>query len=189
MAGSIEIKRDSSADIVLNNLFRLTPMQTSFGVNMLALNGGRPELMTLKDLVGAFVAFREEVVTRRTRFDLGKARERGHTLVGLAVAVANIDEVIKLIRAAPDAAANATSAICAALIGRSRHGRGDVIDLCLLDSAIGALGNTGVETLTTGTQYAVEHVVRIEKPQVPWAESGADVAGDIQRNMQAHGAP
>ena len=99
-----ELKRDASAQVVLNQLYRYSELQSSFGVNMLALNGGRPELMTLKDLVGAFVAFREEVVTRRTRFDLGKARERGHTLVGLAVAVANIDEVIKLIRAAPDAA-------------------------------------------------------------------------------------
>jgi DNA gyrase subunit A len=100
----IELKRDASADVVLNQLYRYSDLQTSFGVNMLALNGGRPEQMNLKDLIGAFVAFREEVVTKRTRFDLMKARERGHTLVGLAVAVANIDEVIRLIRAAPDAA-------------------------------------------------------------------------------------
>ncbi|MDE3115413.1 MAG: DNA gyrase subunit A [Pseudomonadota bacterium] len=100
----IELKRDASAEVVLNQLYRYSDMQTSFGVNMLALNGGKPEQMNLKDLLGAFVAFREEVVARRTRFDLGKARERGHTLVGLAVAVANIDEVIRLIRAAPDAA-------------------------------------------------------------------------------------
>jgi len=100
----IEIKRDASADVVLNQLYRFSELQTSFGVNMLALNNGKPELMNLKDLIGAFVVFREEVVTRRTRYELAKARDRGHVLVGLAVAVANIDEVIALIRAAPDAA-------------------------------------------------------------------------------------
>ena len=100
----IELKRDASAQVVLNQLYRFSELQTSFGVNMLALNGGRPELMNLKEMVAAFVLFREEVVTRRTRHELAKARERGHTLVGLAVAVANIDEVIALIRAAPDTA-------------------------------------------------------------------------------------
>ncbi len=101
----IELKRDASADVVLNQLYRYSQLQTSFGVNMLALNGGRPQVLNLKDLIGAFVAFREEVVTRRTRFELSKARDRGHILVGLAVAVANIDEVIALIRAAPDVSA------------------------------------------------------------------------------------
>jgi DNA gyrase subunit A len=101
----IEIKRDASAEVVLNQLYRYSELQTSFGVNMLALNGGRPQLLNLKDMIGAFVAFREEVVTRRTRFELTRARDRGHILVGLAIAVANIDAVIKLIRAAPDAAA------------------------------------------------------------------------------------
>ncbi|MEJ1968849.1 MAG: DNA gyrase subunit A [Rhizomicrobium sp.] len=100
----IELKRDASSEVVLNQLYRFSELQTTFGVNMLALNAGRPELMNLKTMIGAFVAFREEVVTRRTRFELAKARDRGHTLVGLAVAVANIDEVIALIRAAPDAA-------------------------------------------------------------------------------------
>ncbi|HEY2070190.1 MAG TPA: DNA gyrase subunit A [Rhizomicrobium sp.] len=101
----IELKRDASSEVVLNQLYRFTEMQTSFGVNMLALNDGRPVLMNLKDMIGAFTHFREEVVTRRTRFELGKARDRGHILVGLAVAVANIDEVIAMIRRAPDAAA------------------------------------------------------------------------------------
>jgi len=100
----IELKRDASSDVVLNQLYRFSELQTTFGVNMLALNNGRPQLLSLKDLIAASVHFREEVVTRRTRFDLAKARERGHILVGLAVAVANIDEVIRLIRAAPDAA-------------------------------------------------------------------------------------
>src|SRR5690348_3228434 len=99
----IEIKRDASSDVVLNQLFRYSELQTTFGVNMLALNAGRPVLMNLKDLIGAFVTFREEVVTRRTRFELRKARDRAHILIGLAIAVANIDEVIALIRAAPDA--------------------------------------------------------------------------------------
>src|SRR5690349_12348897 len=100
----IELRRDASSDVVLNQLYRFSDLQTTFGVNMLAHNRGRPELMNLKDVIGAFVAFREEVVTRRTRFDLAVARDRGHILVGLAVAVANIDDVIALIRAAPDAA-------------------------------------------------------------------------------------
>lgn len=98
----VEIKRDAMADVVLNQLYRYTPLQTSFGANMVALNGGRPELMTLKDLIQAFVDFREEVVSRRTKFLLNKARERAHVLCGLAIAVANIDEVIRLIRTAPD---------------------------------------------------------------------------------------
>src|SRR5215475_687684 len=100
----IELKRDASSEVVLNQLYRFSSLQQSFGVNMLALNNGRPMLMNLKDLIGAFLAFREEVITRRTKFELAKARDRGHVLVGLAVAVANIDEVIRLIRAAPDAA-------------------------------------------------------------------------------------
>ena len=100
----IELRRDASPDVVLNQLYRHSQLQTSFNVNMLALNGGRPELMNLKDLIAAFIQFREEVITRRTRHDLAKARERGHVLVGLAIAVANIDEVIALIRAAADAA-------------------------------------------------------------------------------------
>src|ERR1700749_1125349 len=99
----IELKRDASPEVVLNQLYRFSQLQTSFGVNMLALDNGRPLQMNLKDLIGAFTNFREEVVTRRTKFELAKARDRGHILVGLAVAVANIDEVIRLIRAAPDA--------------------------------------------------------------------------------------
>jgi DNA gyrase subunit A len=100
----IELKRDADPEIVLNQLYRHTALQTSFGVNMLALNGGRPELMTLREVIAAFIAFREEVITRRTTFLLNKARQRAHILVGLLVAVANIDAVIALIRAAPDPA-------------------------------------------------------------------------------------
>lgn len=129
----IELKRDAVADVVLNQIYRYSPLQTSFGCNMVALNGGKPELMNLKDMLSAFIAFREEVVSRRTKFLLMKARERAHVLVGLAIAVANIDEVIKLIRTAPDPAAARTElmsrawpakdmAPLIALIADPRHG-------------------------------------------------------------------
>ncbi|MFN9847521.1 MAG: DNA gyrase subunit A [Alphaproteobacteria bacterium] len=98
----IEMKRDASAEVLLNQLYRYTPLQSSFGVNMLALNRGRPLQMGLRDMITAFVDFREEVVVRRTRFELGKARDRGHVLVGLAIAVANIDEFIHIIRSSRD---------------------------------------------------------------------------------------
>jgi DNA gyrase subunit A len=100
----IEVKRDAIADVVLNQLFRFTPLQTSFGANMLALNGGKPEQMNLKQILVAFIDFREEVITRRTAFELGKARDRAHIMAGLAVAVENLDPVIELIRGATDAA-------------------------------------------------------------------------------------
>ena len=100
----IELKRDATADVVLNQLFRFTPMQTSFGCNMLALNGGRPEQLTLRTFLTNFIAFREEVVARRTAFELRKARERSHILCGLAVTVSNVDEIVATIRASSDAA-------------------------------------------------------------------------------------
>ncbi len=100
----IELRREATAEVVLNQLFRHTNMQISFGVNMLALDGGRPRLFGLKDALMAFIAFREEVILRRSRFELAKARDRAHLLVGLAIAVANIDEVIRVIRASPDPA-------------------------------------------------------------------------------------
>ncbi len=99
----VELKRDAMADVVLNQLYRYTPLQSTFGANMVALDGGRPLVMNLKDLLTCFVAFREEVISRRTKYLLGKARDRAHVLVGLAIAVANIDEVIRLIRASNDA--------------------------------------------------------------------------------------
>ncbi len=100
----VELKRDATAEVVLNQLFRFTPMQTSFGCNMLALNGGRPEQLTLRDFLTAFLTFREEVVARRTAFELRKARERSHVLCGLAVAVSNVDEIVATIRSSTDAA-------------------------------------------------------------------------------------
>jgi DNA gyrase subunit A len=99
----VELRRDAVPDVVLNQLYRFTALQSSFGANMVALDAGRPQVMNLKDLLSSFVAFREEVIYRRTKHLLGKARDRAHILVGLAIAVANIDEVIRLIRAAKDA--------------------------------------------------------------------------------------
>jgi DNA gyrase subunit A len=100
----VELKRDASAEVVLNQLYRFTPLQSTFPVNALALNRGRPEQMGLREMLGAFVAFREEVVVRRIRHELAKARDRAHVLVGLAIAVANIDEVIHIIRSSKDPA-------------------------------------------------------------------------------------
>ena len=97
----IEVKKDVQADVILNQLYKLTPLQTSFGMNMLAINGGRPMMLNLKDIIAAFIEFREEVIRRRTIYELNKARDRAHTLVGLAIAVENIDPVIELIRTAP----------------------------------------------------------------------------------------
>nr|WP_272211291.1 DNA gyrase subunit A [Marinicella sp. W31]MDC2877179.1 DNA gyrase subunit A [Marinicella sp. W31] len=98
----VELKRDANADVILNQLYRYTPLQTSFGCNFVALNGGKPEQMSLLDILRAFVSFRENVVSRRTKYLLRKVRDRAHVLVGLAIAVANIDEIISLIRRAPD---------------------------------------------------------------------------------------
>jgi DNA gyrase subunit A len=98
----VEVRRDTMAEVVLNQLYRFTPLQTNFAANMLALDSGRPQVMNLKDFLTLFIAFREQVITRRTKFLLNKARDRAHILVGLAIAVANIDEVIRVIRTSPD---------------------------------------------------------------------------------------
>src|SRR5688572_15569704 len=94
----IDLKRDATPDVVLNQLWRHTPAQSSFPANMLAIRGGRPETLNLKDIIAAFVTFREEVITRRTKFELNKARERAHILLGLVIAVTNLDEVVRIIR-------------------------------------------------------------------------------------------
>ncbi|WP_321390997.1 DNA gyrase subunit A [Emcibacter sp.] len=101
----VEIKRDAVPEVVLNQLFRYTPLQTSFGANVLALNSGRPEVMNLRQIIEAFIKFREEVITRRTKFKLGKARDRAHILVGLVIAVNNLDKIVAMIRKAPNPAA------------------------------------------------------------------------------------
>ncbi len=95
----LDLKRDAVSDVVLNQIYRHTPAQSSFAINMLAIRGGRPELLNLKDVIEAFIKFREEVITRRSKFELGKARERAHILLGLMIAVANLDEVVAMIRA------------------------------------------------------------------------------------------
>jgi DNA gyrase subunit A len=130
----VEIKRDAEAEVVLNQLFRFTPMQTSFGVSMLALDGRRPRTMTLKEMLCAFLAFREEVIRRRTIYLLGKARERAHILAGLAVAVANIDEIVAVIRRSPD-----PTAAREALMGRDWP-VGDVGPLLALVEESGQVG-------------------------------------------------
>jgi DNA gyrase subunit A len=98
----IDLKRDATADVVLNQLWRHTPAQSSFPANMLAIRGGRPEILSLRDIISAFVTFREEVITRRTKFELNKARDRAHVLLGLVVAVTNLDEVVRIIRGSPN---------------------------------------------------------------------------------------
>src|SRR5688572_9121532 len=100
----IDLKRDATPDVVLNQLWRHTPAQASFPANMLAIRGGRPETLTLRDFIQAFIAFREEVISRRTKFELNKARERAHILLGLVVAVSNLDEVVAMIRSAANPA-------------------------------------------------------------------------------------
>ena len=138
----IELKREATPEVVLNQLYRFTQLQTSFGINMLALDGGRPRLMGLKDALTAFVAFREDVILRRSRFELGKARERAHLLVGLAIAVADIDEVIRLIRASPDAATAR-----AALMERDWPA-GDMLPLLALIDDFGNVVRDGTVRLT-----------------------------------------
>ncbi|QGN53362.1 DNA gyrase subunit A [Novosphingobium sp. Gsoil 351] len=101
----IDLKRDATPEVVLNQVWRHSPAQSSFPANMLAIRGGRPELLSLKDILDAFIRFREEVITRRTKFELNKARDRAHLLLGLVIAVTNLDEVVKIIRGAPNPAA------------------------------------------------------------------------------------
>ncbi len=143
----IELKRDATPEVVLNQLYRFTQMQTTFGVNMLALDAGQPRLMGLRDALGLFLAHREEVILRRSRHRLAKARERAHLLVGLAIAVADIDEVIRLIRASPDAAAAR-----AALMARDWPAAEVLPLLALIDDA----GNT----VTGGTVRLTEAQAR-----------------------------
>jgi DNA gyrase subunit A len=100
----VEVKRDAVADVVLNQLFRYTPLQTSFGANVLALSGGRPQVLNLYDIISQFIRFREEVITRRTKFKLAKARDRAHLLVGLVIAVNNLDKIVAMIRKSPNPA-------------------------------------------------------------------------------------
>ena len=126
----IELKRDATPEVVLNQLWRHTPAQSSFPANMLAIRGGRPEMLTLSDIIRAFIAFREEVITRRTKFELNKARDRAHLLLGLVIAVTNLDEVVRIIRGAPNPAAARAALLArewpvAEIAGYLQAGRGD----------------------------------------------------------------
>ncbi len=176
----IELRRDADPDVVLNQLYRHTALQTSFGVNMLALNGGRPELLTLRDVIVAFVAFREEVITRRTTFLLEKARERAHILVGLLIAVANIDEIIALIRAAPDPAAAREG-----LLGR----RWPIGDMAPLLALVGeeAAGEGGTYQLSDAQARAIldlrlQRLTGLERDKIAEElnELVAEIAGHLE---------
>ena len=146
----IELKRDAVYDVVLNQLYRFTPLQSSFGANMVALNGGKPELLTLRDMLLAFLSHREEVVTRRTKFLLRRVRERAHVLVGLAIAVANIDEVIALIRAASD------PATARAQLMERRWPAKDVVSLIeLIDDPRHTVNEDGTYTLSEEQARAI----------------------------------
>ena len=196
----IELKRDAMADVVLNQLYRFSPLQTTFGINNVALIGGRPELLNLKDLIQAFVAFREEVVTRRTKYLLAKARDRAHILVGLAIAVANIDEVIALIRRSKDAA-EAREALMArawpakdmapliALIADPRHRLADDGTYKLSDEQARAILELRLQRLTAlGREEIAEELEKLAKEIADYLEilrSRARVLGIIKDELTA----
>ena len=146
----IELKRDAVPEVVLNQLYRFTPLQSTFGANVVALDGGRPLVMNLKDLLSAFIAFREEVVSRRTKHLLGKARDRAHILVGLAIAVANIDEVIKLIRGSKDA-----NEAREALMGREWPATTAASLIALIDDPRHRVSSAGTARLTAEQAKAI----------------------------------
>ena len=100
----IELKKDAEADVILNQLYKYTPLQSSFGCNMVCLNSGKPELLSIRQIIDAFLEFRVDIVVKRSTYLLNKSRDRAHVLVGLAIAIANIDEIIKVIRSSPDPA-------------------------------------------------------------------------------------
>jgi DNA gyrase subunit A len=178
----IELRRDAMADVVLNQLFRYTPLQTSFGVNMLALNGGRPEMMNLAQVLQAFIAFREEVITRRTIFELGKARDRAHVLSGLAIAVANIDAVIELIRRAKDPVEARTKLM------ETRWPAGDVAPLiALIDEPGRRVEEDGTYTLSEAQARAIlelrlQRLTGLERDKI--AEELEGLAAQIKEYLE-----
>ncbi|MFN3853486.1 MAG: DNA gyrase subunit A [Phreatobacter sp.] len=169
----IELKRDAVADVVLNQLFRYTALQQSFGCNFVALNGGRPEVMNLKDLIVTFIAFREEVVSRRTKFLLGKARDRAHVLCGLAIAVANIDEMIRIIRASPDPAAARE-----ALMGRDWDARDIAPLIRLVDDPRHPIAEDGTYRLSETQARAI-----LDLPLRRLTALGRDEIGDELKTL------
>jgi DNA gyrase subunit A len=182
----IELRKDANAEIVLNQLYRFTRLQVSFPVQMLALNGGRPEQMGLKPILEAFLAFREEVVIRRSRFRLAKARDRAHALIGLAVAVANIDEVIRLIRESADAAAAR-----AALMARAWPASELAPLLALVDDPANALAPDGTLRLTEAQARAIldlrlQRLTGLERDKI--AEELRQLAATIEQLLGLLGA-
>ena len=178
----IELKRDADPEIVLNQLYRHTALQTSFGVNTLALNAGRPEQMTLRDVIVAFIAFREEVITRRTTYLLNKARERAHILAGLLVAVSSIDPIIALIRAAADPAAARAGLIA------TRWPAGDVRPLLELVGEEGrGLGDDGTYQLSDEQARAIldlrlQRLTGLEREKIAdeLRELAAEIGGHLE---------
>ena len=146
----VELKRDAERDVVLNQIYRFTPLQSTFGANVVALDGGRPLVMSLKELLVAFIAFREEVISRRTKFLLNKARDRAHVLVGLAIAVANIDEVIRLIRSASD-----PTAAREALMGRDWPATDVATMITLIDDPRHRISDGGTYRLSSEQAKAI----------------------------------
>jgi DNA gyrase subunit A len=182
----VELKRDATAEVVLNQLYRSTQLQTSFAVNFLALDEGQPRQMGLRDAILAFIRFREEVILRRSRYRLNKARERGHLLIGLAVAVANIDEVIRLIRESPDAATAR-----AALTARDWPA-GDIgALLALVDDSRNAVSEAGTVRLTEDQargilELRLQRLTGLEREKIA-AELG-EVGGKIRELLEILGS-
>jgi DNA gyrase subunit A len=182
----VELKRDATPEVVLNQLFRFTQLQNSFGVNMLALDDGQPRLMGLKDALQTFVRFREDVILRRARHDLSKARDRAHLLVGLAIAVANIDEVIRLIRASPDAAAARV-----ALMGRDWPA-GEVVPLLgLIEDSRNIVSEGGGVRLTEEQARGIlnitlQRLTGLEQEKI--ANEMTDVSGKIADLLEIIGS-
>ncbi|MCB1482808.1 MAG: DNA gyrase subunit A [Rhodobiaceae bacterium] len=178
----IELKRDAVADVVLNQLYRFSSLQTSFGCNMVALNGGRPEQMNLKDMLQAFIHFRENVISRRTKFLLNKVRDRAHVLVGLAIAVANIDEVIKLIRSAPDPATARE-----ALMGRDWPARDMAPLIALIDDPRHKLNADGTYRLSEQQARAIldlrlQRLTALGRDEI--SDELNDIAGKIRDYLE-----
>ena len=182
----IELKREAMPEVVLNQLYRFTALQTTFGVNMLALNLGRPEMLNLRQVLQAFIAFREEVITRRTVYELKKARERAHLLVGLAIAVANIDAVIDLIRKAPDPATARERLMAVAWPAR------DVEALIrLIDEPGRAIASDGTYRLSEAQARGIldlrlQRLTGLERDKIGEELNG--LAGEINRHLEVLGS-
>jgi DNA gyrase subunit A len=182
----MELKRDATPEVVLNQLFRFTQLQTSFGINVLALDDGQPKQLGLREALQCFIRFREDVILRRSRFQLGKARDRAHNLVGLAIAVANIDEVIRLIRASPDAAAARI-----ALMGRDWPAEDIGALLALIDEPGNVIAEDGTVRLTEEQargilELRLQRLTGLEREKIQ-AEM-TEVAGKIRELLEILGS-